>query len=119
MSSPVALNMDMLRQALEQRRAERLISLYADDAQIQVIDKNHQPSSPLILRGKPAIAEFLTGMSSRDMIHQISDEIVGIDRISYTEACQYASGERVLSASVMDLRNGKITRHVMIQAWDE
>ncbi len=119
MSSPVAMNIDTLRQASEQRNAELLISMYADNAVVQVVDKNNQPSSPLILRGKQAIAEFLKDICSRDMTHQVIDEVVGKDRISFNEACQYASGERVLSASVLDLQNGKIVRHVMVQAWDE
>jgi hypothetical protein len=119
MSSLVTTNMDTLRQGLEQRNAELLIAMYADNAVVQVVDKNHQPSSPLILRGKQAIAEFFRDVCSRDMTHQVTDEVVGKDRISFNEASQYASGERVLSASVLDFQNGKIVRQVIVLAWDE
>lgn len=119
MSSPVTTSIDALRQASEQRNAELLISMYADNAVMQIVDKNNPPSSPLTLRGKQAIAEFLKDICSRDMTHQVIDEVVGKDRISFNEACQYASGERVLAASVLDLQNGKIVRHVTVEAWDE
>lgn len=116
---PVTLDMDSLRQAIERRDANTLISLYADDAQLQVIDHLHPPSSPLELRGKQAISDFVADIFRRDIIHHVSDEVIGRDRISFNEACQYPSGEKVLSASVLDLQNGQIVRHTLIQAWDE
>ena len=119
MISPVTTNMDTLREGLEQRNTELLIAMYADNAVVQIVDKNNQPSSPLILRGKQAIADFFRDVGSRDMTHQLTDEVVGKDRISFNESSQYASGERVLSASVLDLQNGKIVRHVIVLAWDE
>ncbi|HLG62703.1 MAG TPA: nuclear transport factor 2 family protein [Ktedonosporobacter sp.] len=116
---PVTLDMNSLRQAIERRDANMLISLYADDAQLQVIDHRHPPSSPLILRGKQAISDFLTDLCSRDVTHHVIDEVIGRDRLSFNEACQYPTGEKVLSASVLDLQNGQIVRQTMIQAWDE
>ena len=119
MSNPGTLDMNTLRQALEQHNADLLVGLYSDDAQMQIIDRIHQPSAPLKLRGKQEIADFLTGICSRDMTHQVTDEVVGKDRLSFNEACQYPSGERVLAASVLDLQEGKIVRQVTVQAWDK
>ncbi len=104
MSSAATVDIDTVRQAHEQRNADLLTSFYADDALIQVVDRTHPPSSPLELRGKQAIADFWRDICSRDMIDV---------------ACQYASGERVLAASMCDLHNGKIVREVTVQAWDE
>jgi hypothetical protein len=117
--STALFDIDTVRRAHEQRNADLLISLYADNALIQVIDKAHPPSSPLELRGKPAIADFLRDICSRDMTHQVVNEVVGKDRLSFDVACQYATGERVLAASMCDLHNGKIVREVTVQAWDE
>ena len=119
MSSAATVDIDTVRQAHEQRNADLLTSLYADDALIQVVDRTHPPSSPLELRGKQAIADFWRDICSRDMTHQVIDEVIGKDRLSFDVACQYASGERVLAASMCDLHNGKIVREVTVQAWDE
>ena len=119
MSSVAIADIDTVRRAHEQRDADLLTSLYADDALVQVVDRNHPPSSPLELRGKQAIADFVRDICSRDMTHQVVDDVVGKDRLSFNVACQYASGELVLAASTCDLQNGKIVREVTIQAWDE
>lgn len=119
MSSTAMADIGTVRQGHEQRNADLLTSLYADDALMQVVDKAHPPSSPLELRGKQAIADFWRDICSRDMTHHVIDEVVGNDRLSFDVACQYASGERVLAASICDLQNGKIVREVTVQAWDE
>jgi hypothetical protein len=119
MSTPVGVDMDTVRQAVEQRNVDMLVSLYADDAQMQIIDRVHQPSSPLEIRGRQAIATFLTDIYNRDMTHRVMDEVVGRERLSFNETCQYPGGERVLAASVCDIQNGKIVRQVTVLAWDE
>lgn len=118
-SGTVTADIDTVRQAHEMRNADLLINLYADDALMQIVDRAHPPSSPLQLRGKQAITDFLRDVCSRDMTHQVVDEVVGKDRLSFDVSCQYASGERVLAASTCDLKNGKIVREVTVQAWDE
>ena len=120
MSDPTATRIsDTLRQATEQRNAELLISLYADDAELRVVDRNRMPSSPLLLRGKVAIAEFFKDVCGRDMTHRIEQQVVGDNRLAFLEACDYPDGCHVLCASVVELRAGKIVRQVSVQAWDE
>ncbi|HTI14560.1 MAG TPA: nuclear transport factor 2 family protein [Dictyobacter sp.] len=113
------VDMSTLRQAIEQRKADVLANMYDDNAQVQIISKDHQPSKPLELHGKQAISEFMTDICQRDMTHKVRDEVVSTDRISFTEDCQYPGGEHVLAASVLELRNGKIVRQVMVEAWDD
>ncbi|GAC1371385.1 MAG: nuclear transport factor 2 family protein [Ktedonobacteraceae bacterium] len=110
---------DMIRQGHEQRDADMLLSLYADDAYMQVVDRMHPPSKPLEMHGKQEIGDFLRGICSRDMTHRVVDEVVGSNKLSFDVACQYVSGERVLAASTCELQNGKIVREVTVQAWDE
>jgi hypothetical protein len=52
------------------------------------------------------------------MTHEIGDEVVGEERFSYTETCEYPDGNE-LAAVVCDLRDGKISRAVQLQTWDE
>ena len=114
-----SLDFEVLRRAIEGRDAETLLGLYAEDAEFLTINRNTTPSSPLVLRGKEEIGEYLRDVSSREMIHKVENEVVGQDRISFQEACEYPDGVRVLGAGTLDLREGKIVRQVNVEAWDE
>ncbi|GAV40885.1 nuclear transport factor 2 family protein [Streptomyces acidiscabies] len=111
---------DTLRRGIEESTSsETLLSLYADDAEIHVIDHNTQPSHPLVLHGRTEIAAMLNDVYSRDMTHKLEHCVVQGDELAYTESCRYADGTRVLAESAVSLRDGKIVRQTMIQAWDE
>ena len=107
-----------LRRALESD-ASSLLSLYADDAELRIVDHNTQPSRPRVLHGRGEIGEMLDDVYSRDMSHKLEECIVQGDRAAFSESCRYSDGVRVLSESMVTLRDGKIVEQTMIQAWDE
>lgn len=110
----------VLKQAAEARDADTLVDLYAEDAEVRVVNKTTPPGSPRILKGKDAIAEWLRDVASRDMTHVVSQEVVGDRRLAYTEACEYSTGEKVLSAALAELsEQGQIISQLMVETWDE
>jgi hypothetical protein len=112
-------DIDTLRRVIEQSDAASLTGLYADDAEIRVIDKAHTPRAPMVLRGKDAIADFYRDVCGRAMTHHLDDAVAGPDHLAFTESCQYPDGTRVVCAAMLELRNGKIVRQTNVQAWDE
>ncbi|HYG89498.1 MAG TPA: nuclear transport factor 2 family protein [Azospirillum sp.] len=110
---------DALKQAVEHSDADTLVRLYADDAEMVVIDRDRPPSAPMTLAGKDAIAAFWRDVCGRAMTHHIEREVVGPDRVSYVEECAYPDGCHVTAAMTLDLRDGRIARHLTVQAWDE
>lgn len=108
-----------VRTALEGSDAETLIGLYADDAELQVMDSRHQPSSPLVFRGKAAIAGYWHEVCSRQMTHVVERIAHDADTLAYSEACRYPDGTRVQCIAFLDIANGKIVRQVGVQTWDE
>jgi len=112
------LDFEALRRAIEQSDAEVLAGFYADDAELLTVNRNTTPSSPAVLRGKEAIAEYLEDVCGRDMTHRVENEVVGRDRIAFNEACEYPDGIRVLGAATLDVRDGQIVRQVNVEAWD-
>lgn len=114
-----SLDFEAMRRAIEESDAESLIDLYADDAELRMVNKNTTPSSPLELHGKEEIAEMLRDVCGREMTHHVEDEVVGEDRVAFMEACEYPDGTRVLGATTLELRNGKIVRQTNVEAWDE
>jgi hypothetical protein len=112
------LDFEALRRAIEQSDAGLLMSFYADDAEVYTVNRNTPPSSPEVLRGKEAIAERFEDVCGRDMGHRIEREVIGKDRIAFNEACEYPDGTRVLAATTLELRDGKVVRQVSVEAWD-
>lgn len=112
-------DVETLRRGVEERDADALNSLYADDAECILIDKTNPPGRPRELRGKEAIAEFNRDLTGRDMTHRLDKVVVSGDSGAYSDACEYSDGTRVYCAAVLDLKDGKIARQVCVQAWDE
>ena len=113
------LDFEAMRHAIEQLDADLLISLYADDAEMRIVNRYTTPSSPRELRGKEEISEHLRDVCGRAMTHRIENEVIGEERVAFNEACEYADGTKVLAAVTLDVQDGKVTRQVNVEAWDE
>ncbi|MES4890086.1 nuclear transport factor 2 family protein [Streptomyces sp. NPDC096012] len=118
-STGSAFDTDTLRRAIEGNTGNNLLSLYADDAEVRIVDHHNQPSHPTVLHGRGPIAELLDDIYGRDMTHKLEQCVVQGDRAAFSESCEYADGTRVLAESMVTLRDGKITNQLIIQAWDE
>ena len=110
---------EALRRSIEERDAATLLGLYAEDAELHVVDRNDQPSHPKIIRGRQAIGEYFADVCGRDMTHSVERLVVDGAGAAFVQACQYPSGARVLCVAVLDLKDGLITRQYGVQAWDE
>jgi hypothetical protein len=113
------LDFEAMRHAIENLDAEALISLYADDAEMSIVNRYTTPSSPKVLSGKEEITEYLRDVCGRAMTHRIENEVVSEERAAFNEACEYPDGTRVLCAATLQVRDGKIVRQVNVAAWDE
>jgi ketosteroid isomerase-like protein len=113
------LDFEAMRHAIENLDAEALLSLYADDAEVRIVNRYTTPSSPRELHGKEEIAEFLRDVCGRAMTHRIENEVVGEGRVAFNEACEYPDGTKVLCAATLEVRDGKVSRQVNVEAWDE
>lgn len=114
-------DIETLRRGIEDRDATALRGLYAEDARMTVVDHRDQPSHPHEITGTAAIGEFLDDVCSREMEHHLGQVVVSADgtHAAYLEQCRYPDGTRVLSTSMLDLRDGRIASQTSLQAWDE
>lgn len=108
-----------LHRALEGRDLNALMSLFADDAELRVVDKGHPPSMPMEFKGKPAIEQYYRDVFGREMTHTILQEVASEGSLAYTEDCEYPDGTHVLTNSMVEIENDRIVREVDVQAWDE
>ncbi|MFH8217977.1 nuclear transport factor 2 family protein [Streptomyces sp. NPDC018057] len=114
-----AFDTGALRRGIEEHAAPTLLSLYADDAEIRIVDRDSRPSHPKVLRGRAEIGAMLDDVYGRDMTHRLEGCVVEGDHAAYVESCAYPDGVRVLAESMVSLRDGRITDQIMVQAWDE
>lgn len=113
-----SFNFAVLKQALEKSDAAAIAGLYADDAEMIIVDRDRPPSAPMKLSGRAAIKEFWQDVCARKMTHKVGNEVVSHDRAAFVEECAYPDGCHVMSAMTLDLHDGRIIRHLTIQAWD-
>lgn len=108
-----------IKRAIEGRDGDMLAGFYADDAVVRVIDRNNPPSRPREVRGRPAISAFWDDICSRNMQHEVAFSVAEGDRLAFSQACAYPDGARVFCLAMLELKDGKISRQTLVQAWDE
>ncbi|OBQ95090.1 nuclear transport factor 2 family protein [Mesorhizobium sp. AA23] len=108
-----------IKKAIESRDGKMLASFYNDDALVRVIDRNNPPSKPREIRGRAAISTFWDDICSRAMTHKVDATIAEGDKVAFTQACAYPDGTKVFCAAMLELKNGRIARQTVVQAWDE
>jgi ketosteroid isomerase-like protein len=113
------LDLDALRRAIESRDAAAQVAMFADDAEMVVVDKDHPPSAPQRLAGIDAIRTAVEDVCARDMTHEVTRLIASPDGVAYSLQCRYPDGTRVYCATLLETRDGKIVRQEGAQAWDE
>jgi hypothetical protein len=111
--------LETLQKGYEGRDATLLTSLYAEDAEITICNRNNPPAKPLVLRGREAIRRMFEDLCAREMTHRISHMTVGADTIAFSARCQYPDGCQVVGLNIATLKEGRIVSEVSVDCWDE
>jgi hypothetical protein len=106
------------RKGIEARDAGPIAAAYDENARLTVVDRDHPPSTPQVIRGRADIEKFWRGVCEREMSHRVEQPVASGDRVSFVEHCAYPDGCHVMASQTLDLKNGKIVDHLMVQAWD-
>jgi ketosteroid isomerase-like protein len=72
-----------LRHALEERDVDMALSLYAEHAEVRIVDHDSPPNSPTVFRGREHIAEYLRRLHNEETAHHVGaalqDLVMGRD----------------------------------------
>ena len=109
---------DIVRRSFAARDAASLLSLYAPDATVEIVDALNPPKNPRVLAGREAIAAHFADVFARDMTHEVDVVVASPDALGYVLRCTYADGMKVVCAVTAEVRDGLIVREVGVQAWD-
>ena len=110
---------ETLKRALIGRDAELAASVYADDVELVIVNRNYPPSQPLILRGRSAALKLWQDLCAKEMTHSVPATVIGEDSFAIRESCAYADGGRVVGHVIAELRDGRIVRYLSVDCWDE
>src|SRR5471030_2596910 len=84
--------LEAIRSGYKDRDAALLTSVYDDNAEYTIVNRNNPPAKRLVLRGREAIRRMFEDMCSREMTHQFANTMVGEGAIAYSTLCQYPDG---------------------------
>jgi hypothetical protein len=111
--------LEAIRSGYERRDAKLLASVYAEDAQYTIVNRNNPPSRPLVLRGRDAVRRMFEDLCAREMTHRIERRVIGADSIAFSNHCQYPDGCKVVALNIATLRDGRIAAELSADCWDE
>ncbi len=112
------LDFEALRLGIECCDPNILLGFYADDARLSIVYAQAQRSIPFELRGKAEIGKYLRAVFDQKMPHHVERGVVGEDRVTFREACEYPEGGQVVVETTLELRDGMIVRQVDVVAKD-
>ena len=110
---------ETLTRALIARDAELAGSLYAEDVELVIMNRNFPPSQPFIRRGQAAALELWRDLCAKEMTHSVTATVIGDNNFAIRESCMYADGGRVVGHVIAELRDGRIIRQYSVDTWDE
>jgi hypothetical protein len=106
------LDFGALRHAIERCDPGLILGFYAEEANLSIVNAQAQQSSPFELCGKAEIAKHLRAAFGQGTSHRVEGEVVGEDRVTFREECEYPDGGRVLVETTLEVRDGEIVRQV-------
>ena len=112
------LDFEALRVGIEHCDPDVMLGFYADDAQLSIVHAKAQRSIPFELHGKTEIAKHLRAAYGHGTSHHVERKVVGEERTTFREACEYPDGSRVVIETTLEVRKGKIVRQVDVVASD-
>jgi hypothetical protein len=104
------LDFGALRLGIERCDPDLMLGFYAEDARLSIVNVHAPHASPFELRGKGEIARHLRAAFGKEASHRVEHEVVGKDRVTFREACEYSDGNRIVVETTLEVRDGRIVR---------
>jgi hypothetical protein len=113
------LDFEALCLGIERCDPDLILDFYAEDADLSIVNADDPQRSPFELRGRAEIAKHLRATFGPESSHRVEREVVGDDRVTFWEVCEYPDGSRLWVETTLEVRDGKIVRQVDVVATAE
>ena len=95
--------------AVERRDLAYQLARYAPNADIRIVDPDHPPSAPRVVRGTSAIRTWLFESDAGGLDVEVTHLVDGGDRFAFTQRRRRVDGTAVVEVSTAELQAGMIT----------
>ncbi|HSK82240.1 MAG TPA: nuclear transport factor 2 family protein [Rubrobacter sp.] len=108
------LDFGALRVGIERCDPDLLLSFYAEDARLSIVNAGASQASTFELYGKAEIAKHLRATFGQEASHRVERaEVVGEeDGLTFREVCEYPDGGLISVETTLEVRDGKIARQM-------
>ena len=118
MTTTTGFDLEALIAAIEADDPAGQAAAYAENAVIEVQNRNHGPADPLVLRGREAVRALLDDVATRKLEHRVQRAVADERTGALQVRCRYPDGASVTCSAAFDLENGQITRETRLEVWD-
>lgn len=113
MSTQTRFDIAGLSRAIEQGDPRYQAALYADDAEIAIVDSSSNDEPPQILQGKSAIRDWIEQVCWGSSYRRVLDPQASEARVSFTEECQQSDGASYQYSCIAEVSRGQIIRETV------
>jgi hypothetical protein len=114
MSTRVSFDLEGLRRAIESGDALYRTALYADAAELRIVDSDAPARPPQVLQGRSAIAAWIASMYGCEDTHRVLESAAEGEWIRFVEEQETADGLRLVYATAAEVDHGQIIREVAV-----
>jgi hypothetical protein len=108
MSTQTSFDLPGLSRAIQSQDHRYQLALYADNAELEILDRGHLDAPLQVLHGKAEIAKWLDAMSTTAVRYQVRDPLRGPDVVGFTEECIYPDGKTLVFECTAEVSRGQI-----------
>jgi SnoaL-like domain len=110
------LDFSSLRLGIERCDPNLVLGFYADGVTLSIVNVKAPHAPPFELSGKAEIAKHLRVVFTAESSHRVEREVVGENRVTFRETCQYPDGDLVRVETTLEVHDGEIVRQVDVVA---
>jgi hypothetical protein len=102
---------DALREAIERKDPDLLLSFYAEDSELRIVNAAHPDGPAFELKGRSQIERYLRAVCDQVMTCLLEGEVISCEeRITFGQRCTYPDSTRVVVKTTLEIVEGGIVR---------
>jgi hypothetical protein len=107
------LDFGVLREAIERRDPDALLSFYTEDAGLRIQHASLPGGLAFELAGRAQIERYLRAVCNQQMSRAVVGEaVLGQGSVEFLEVCGYPDGTRISVKTTLELVGGRISRQL-------
>jgi hypothetical protein len=116
-STKTSFDLSGLVEAIESANSAYQVALYAEHAEVQIIDGDSVGQAPRVLSGRSAIARWVEGFADRHIVHHVIDPRADRSTLSYVDELQCPDGTAIIHRCTAEITTGQISQqYVSVEA---